>query len=111
MKLNKALYQRVFNELSKAVEALKNVDKLQNAISTSTSEAEGAFLALKKDYDAINGQYSFEETQEHDLFLSVLTNLEHLSRIEGKIKGIIYSLEEIKDDTVEPVVKAADKLN
>ena len=110
MKLNKALYQRIFNELSKAVEALKNVDKLQNAIITSTSDAEGEFLALKKDYDAINGQYSFEETQEHDLFLSVLTNLEYLTRIDGKIKGIIYSLEEIKDDTVEPVVKAADKL-
>ena len=110
MKLNKALYQRVFNELSKAVEALKNVDKLQNAISTSTSEAEGAFLALKKDYDAINGQYSFEETQESDLVLSVLTNMEYLKQIEGEIKGIIYSLEEIKDDTVGPLVKAAEKL-
>ena len=110
MKLNKALYQRVFNELSKAVEALKNVDKLQNALSTSRSEAEGDLIALVKDYEAIHGQHSFEETLESDLVLSVLTNMEYLTRIDGKIKGIIYSLEEIKDDTVEPLIKAAEKL-
>lgn len=110
MKLNKALYQRVFNELTKAVEALENVHKLQNALSTSRSDAEGDLIALVKDYEAIHGQYSFEETQESDLVLSVLANLEYLTQIEGKILKIKDSLEEIKYDTVGPLVKAAEKL-
>lgn len=109
MELNKALYQRVFNDLSKAVEILENVHKLQNALDASHSKVEGEFYALKRDYEALNGEDSFAETEEHDAFRRVLTDLENLSWNKGKIKGVINTLEEIQI-TVEPLVEAAKKL-
>ena len=109
MELNKALYQRVFKELSKAVEVLENVNKLQNVLDASHSKVEGEFYALKRDYEAQNGKDSFAETGEHDAFRRVLIDLENLSWNKGKIKGVIDTLEEIQI-TVGPLVEAAKKL-
>jgi len=113
MKLDKALYQMVLNELTKAIEALENVEKLGKALDSSYHAFEREFHAIKVDYDAIHGKHSFLDTPEWEALHIIASNLEYCSGelTKRKIVKIINSLKYDRRNTVEPLVKAAEKLD